>query len=96
MIKLPEPLSEVSEELDEKEGFSYKTVQLSWDSAPTGTKLFTEEQMLQFRRDALEEAAKVAQTTICDTHTPTGVKIYGQRAGKAIRALLKETNDKTT
>jgi hypothetical protein len=56
MTKLPEPLSEVSEELDEKEGFSYKTAHLSWDSAPTGTKLFTEDQMIQFRRDALEEA----------------------------------------
>jgi hypothetical protein len=51
---------------------------------------YTEAQMLQFRRDALEEAAKVAAATVCDTHIPTGVKIYGQRAGKAIRALLKD------
>jgi hypothetical protein len=52
--------------------------------------LYSEAQMLQFRRDVLEEAAKVADATVCDTHIPTGVKIYGQRAGKAIRALLKE------
>jgi hypothetical protein len=56
------------------------------DSLP----LFTESQMLQFRQDLLEEAAKVADATVCDTHIPTGVKIYGQRAGKAIRALLKD------
>jgi hypothetical protein len=54
-------------------------------------KRYTEEQMLQFRRDTLDAAAKVADATVCDTHIPTGVKIYGQRAGKAIRALLKET-----
>jgi len=36
---------------------------------------------------ALEKAAKVAETTICDTHIPTGVDIYGSRAAKNIRAL---------
>jgi hypothetical protein len=30
--------------------------------------------------------AKVAQETVCDTHLPTGVKIYGYRAAVAIRA----------
>jgi hypothetical protein len=33
-----------------------------------------------------EACAKVAQETICDTHIPTGVNIYGTRAAKAIRA----------
>jgi hypothetical protein len=32
-----------------------------------------------------EACAKVAQETICDTHIPTGVNIYGTRAAKAIR-----------
>lgn len=37
--------------------------------------------------DAEREAcAKVAEETVCDVHLPTGVKIYGSRAGKAIRA----------
>jgi hypothetical protein len=85
MTKLPEPLSEVSEDLDEKEGFSYKTVQLSWDSAPTGTKLFTEAQMLQFRRDALEEAAMV-----CDSLAHYG-EVSGILCAKAIRKLKDET-----
>jgi hypothetical protein len=58
--------------------------------------IYTKAKMIQFRRDLLEEAAKVADATVCDTHIPTGVKIYGQRAGKAIRALLKETNDPAT
>jgi hypothetical protein len=33
-----------------------------------------------------EACAKVAQETICDTHIPTNVNIYGTRAAKAIRA----------
>jgi hypothetical protein len=33
-----------------------------------------------------EECAKLAQQTICDTHTPTGVNIYGTRVAKLIRA----------
>jgi hypothetical protein len=32
-----------------------------------------------------EACAKVAQETICDTHIPTGINIYGTRAAKAIR-----------
>jgi hypothetical protein len=64
---------------------------LIWGNVAGSVIGYTEEQMLQFRQDLLEEAAKVADATVCDTHIPTGVKIYGQRAGKAIRALLKET-----
>jgi len=33
-----------------------------------------------------EACAKLAQSTVCDTHIPTGVKIYGTVAAKAIRA----------
>jgi hypothetical protein len=33
-----------------------------------------------------EDCAKLAQSTVCDTHIPTGVKIYGTAAAKAIRA----------
>ena len=41
----------------------------------------------QERVEAEREAcAKVAEQTVCDTHLPTGVKIYGTRAAKAIRA----------
>lgn len=35
-----------------------------------------------------EACAVVAEKTICDTHIPTGIKIYGTRAAQAIR--LKE------
>lgn len=31
-----------------------------------------------------EACAKLAAQTICDTHTPTGINIYGTRAAKAI------------
>ena len=48
------------------------------------------DQLKQAVRDAYEEAAKVAQATVCDTHIPTGINIYGTRAAKAIRALIKE------
>ena len=39
------------------------------------------------QRNMRERAARVAIETVCDTHIPTGVKIYGSRAGKAIREL---------
>jgi hypothetical protein len=33
-----------------------------------------------------EACAELADKTVCDTHIPTGVNIYGTRAAKAIRA----------
>ena len=33
-----------------------------------------------------EACAVLAQKTVCDTHIPTGVKIYGTAVAKAIRA----------
>ena len=32
-----------------------------------------------------EACALIANATVCDTHIPTGVKIYGRRAATAIR-----------
>ena len=37
-----------------------------------------------------EACAKVAKETVCDTHLPTGVKIYGTKAAAAIRARDKK------
>lgn len=36
-----------------------------------------------------EACAQVAESTVCDTHLPTGVQIYGGRVAKAIRARSK-------
>ena len=33
-----------------------------------------------------EACAKLATQTVCDTHLPTGIKIYGTAVAKAIRA----------
>ena len=33
-----------------------------------------------------EACAKLAESTVCDTHLPTGVRIYGTRAASAIRS----------
>ena len=33
-----------------------------------------------------EACAEIAASTVCDEHMPTGIKIYGTRAAKAIRA----------
>ena len=38
------------------------------------------------RADEREACAVLAEKTICDTHIPTGINIYGTRAAKAIRA----------
>jgi hypothetical protein len=35
---------------------------------------------------AHEACANLAKETVCDTHLPTGVKIYGTKAAAAIRA----------
>jgi hypothetical protein len=37
-----------------------------------------------------EACAELAQKTVCDTHIPTGIDIYGTRAAKAIRARGQE------
>ena len=37
-----------------------------------------------------EACAEVAEQTVCDTHLPTGVTIYGGRAAKAIRARMEK------
>lgn len=37
-------------------------------------------------RQEREACAALAEKTICDTHIPTGVNIYGTRAARAIRA----------
>ena len=53
-------------------------------------KMFTVDQMREYAKkvvaDEREACAVLAQQTICDTHTPTGINIYGTRAAKAIRA----------
>lgn len=42
--------------------------------------------LAQAKAEEREACAKVAEETVCDTHLPTGVKIYGSRAAAAIRA----------
>lgn len=36
-----------------------------------------------------EACAQIAQATVCDTHIPTGIRIYGTKAAQAIRARGK-------
>lgn len=37
---------------------------------------------------AIERAAVIAEECVCDTHLPTGVRIYGTRAAAAMRAFV--------
>ena len=58
------------------------------DEREQGQKWF-EAVTAQHKQEILAEreaCAKLAQSTVCDTHIPTGVKIYGTAAAKAIRA----------
>jgi hypothetical protein len=41
------------------------------------------------RRAGMLAAAEIADKTVCDTHPPTGIKIYGRAAGKAIREAAR-------
>jgi hypothetical protein len=45
--------------------------------------LRTWQRAIQAEREA---CAQLAQKTVCDVHIPTGTKIYGTAAAKAIRA----------
>lgn len=45
------------------------------------------EREIQLEVEAEREAcAKLAESTVCDTHLPTGVRIYGTQVAAAIRA----------
>jgi hypothetical protein len=50
----------------------------------------SEKSLAQFaelvRADEREACALLARKTVCDVHIPTGTKIYGTAAAKAIRA----------
>lgn len=50
----------------------------SWESISLAEKIeFTQKVVRQ-------RCAEIARNTVCDTHLPTGVKIYGSRAADAI------------
>ena len=57
-------------------------------------QLFTADQMREYAQEAahqaMERAAKLAEETVCDTHLPTGIRIYGRKAADAIRSLLSD------
>jgi len=44
------------------------------------------------RADEREACAVLVEKTICDTHIPTGINIYGTRAAKALRAVRARGN----
>ena len=45
------------------------------------------------RQEALLFAADIAANTVCDVHLPTGVRIYGTKAGKSIRNFAKAESE---
>jgi hypothetical protein len=61
-----------------------------------GTRLFqtmyTADQMRKAVADEREACAVLVEKTICDTHIPTGINIYGTRAAKALRAVRARGN----
>ena len=68
--------------------FAYKVIEHFLDT--TGqyvTNDASREAAIQAAVEAEREAcAEIAASTVCDEHIPTGIKIYGTRAAKAIRA----------
>ena len=68
--------------------FAYKVIEHFL--ATTGqyvTNDASREAAIQAAVEAEREAcAEIAASTVCDEHIPTGIKIYGTRAAKAIRA----------
>ena len=47
--------------------------------------LYTRAALDAVRAQERERCAQIAGKTVCDTHLPTGVRIYGTAAAKAIR-----------
>jgi hypothetical protein len=75
-------------ELAKQAGMVYREFEDEFANANTdGVDQKTMQQFADLiRADEREACAKVAQETICDTHIPTGINIYGTRAAKAIQA----------
>ena len=75
-------------DLDFLERFAHKVIEHFL--ATTGqyiTNDASREAAIQAAVEAEREAcAEIAASTVCDEHLPTGIKIYGTRAAKAIRA----------
>lgn len=55
---------------------------LNWNDEMNALERFAE----LVAKHEREACAKLAQETVCDVHTPTGIKIYGTKAAQAIRA----------
>jgi hypothetical protein len=68
---------------DSLERFAKLVYEKAWaDTALAATHTVTDAAIALER----EACAKLAEETVCDTHLPTGVKIYGWRVSKAIRS----------
>lgn len=69
---------------------NYKDIKEAWNKQADQFNqwdVLCSEEMVEFAMlIEREECAKIAQETICDTHIPTGINIYGTRAAKAIRS----------
>ena len=74
-------------DLDFLERFAHKVIEHFLDT--TGqyvTNDASREAVIHAAVEAEREAcAEIAASTVCDEHLPTGIKIYGTRAAKAIR-----------
>jgi len=57
----------------------------TWDTMRQVWTLTREQLEAHIARER-EACAKLAEQTICDTHIPTGLRIYGTRVADAIRA----------
>ena len=71
-----------------------KTAQMMQDSAGNswGTEAHFQAFAALIRADEREACAVLVEKTICDTHIPTGINIYGTRAAKALRAVRSRGN----
>ena len=68
---------------DSLERFAKLVYEKAWaDTALAATHTVTDAAIAKEK----EACAKLAEQTVCDTHLPTGVKIYGTRVAKAIRS----------
>ena len=57
----------------------------TWAGAMRPLEQYIQRRVERAVRAEREACAKLAESTVCDTHIPTGVQIYGTRVATAIR-----------
>jgi hypothetical protein len=83
---MADELKERVERLAKEAGFDTELGEIGAPECYDGEVMDVRALLEKFAQAVARECAQIARETVCDTHIPTGVKIHGTAAAKAIRA----------